>query len=81
MSRTMTNSTATPRISLPPNIDREIFLRDYWQKRPLLMRAALPADCFDVGADELAGLACEEEVESRLITQREDGSWTLSTLR
>lgn len=65
------------RLSLPPTVDRETFLRDYWQKRPLLMRAALPVESFGLAADELAGLACEPELESRLIIEHADGSWTL----
>jgi len=60
-----------PRLRLPAGIDRSIFLRDYWQQRPLLMRAALPADAFALAPDELAGLACEAEFESRLIVERE----------
>lgn len=50
------------------------FLRDYWQKRPLLMRAALPPDSFRLAPDELAGLACEAEFESRLIIERESSA-------
>jgi 50S ribosomal protein L16 3-hydroxylase len=68
------NATA---LTLPPGIDRETFLRDYWQKRPLLMRAALPDACFPLGADELAGLACESEFESRLILQHDASTWEL----
>jgi 50S ribosomal protein L16 3-hydroxylase len=45
------------------------FLRDYWQKRPLLIRAALPNFDCPISPEELAGLACEEEVEARLILQ------------
>ena len=45
------------------------FLRDYWQKRPLLIRAALQGFDCPISPEELAGLACEEEVESRLICQ------------
>lgn len=47
----------------------ETFLADYWQKKPLLIRQALPGIKAPIAADELAGLACEEEVESRLIIQ------------
>lgn len=48
------------------------FLRDYWQKRPLLVRAALPDFPCPISPEELAGLACEDEVESRLIVQQPD---------
>lgn len=47
----------------------ETFLRDYWQKRPLLIRGALPDFQTPITPDELAGLSCEEEVESRLILE------------
>ncbi|MCD8513075.1 MAG: cupin domain-containing protein [Nitrincola sp.] len=45
----------------------ETFLRDYWQKKPLVIRNAIADFKSPVEADELAGLACEAEVESRLI--------------
>ena len=48
----------------------ETFLRDYWQKRPLLIRGALPNFQSPITPDELAGLSCEEDVESRLILER-----------
>jgi 50S ribosomal protein L16 3-hydroxylase len=46
------------------------FLVRYWQKRPLLVRNALPGFQFPLDPDELAGLACEAEVESRLVLER-----------
>lgn len=64
-------------LNLPPTVDQHSFLRDYWQKRPLLMRAALPVERFGLAPDELAGLACEPEFESRLIIAQADGTWTL----
>lgn len=47
------------------------FFRDYWQQRPLLLRQALPDLVAPLEADELAGLSCEEEISSRIIT----GTW------
>lgn len=47
----------------------EHFLRDYWQKQPLLIRNMWTAWRNPLEPDELAGLACEEGVEARLITQ------------
>jgi 50S ribosomal protein L16 3-hydroxylase len=47
----------------------EEFLRDYWQKRPVLIRQAFPGFTSPVSAEELAGFALEEEVESRLIVE------------
>jgi 50S ribosomal protein L16 3-hydroxylase len=56
----------------------ERFLRDYWQKQPLLIRNAFPGFIPAIDADELAGLACEDEVESRLIINDPDtGYWAL----
>lgn len=51
------------------NFDIDHFLRDYWQKKPLLIRNAFRDWQNPLEPDELAGLACEEEVESRLICQ------------
>ncbi len=45
------------------------FLSEYWQKKPLLIRNALPKVTSPVSADVLAGLACEENVESRIVMQ------------
>ena len=48
--------------------DLDLFLRDHWQKRPLLIRNPWNRWRNPLEPDELAGLACEEGVESRLIT-------------
>ncbi|MGK2910864.1 MAG: JmjC domain-containing protein [Sphingobium sp.] len=56
-----------------PDFDTDHFLRDYWQKRPLLIRNPWKAWRNPLAPDELAGLACEDEIESRLITQGRNG--------
>jgi len=48
-------------------ISAKEFLTDYWQQKPLLVRAAIPGFNPPIDGDELAGLALEDEVESRLI--------------
>jgi len=53
------------------------FLRDYWQKRPLLIRQAIPDFQSPISPDELAGLSLEEEVESRLIIEHGESPWEL----
>ncbi|AZF16670.1 cupin domain-containing protein [Pseudomonas sp. R3-18-08] len=53
------------------------FLRDYWQKKPLLIRQAIPDFESPIDADELAGLALEEEVESRLVIKHGERPWEL----
>ena len=54
------------------------FLSQYWQKKPLLIKQAFPDISNPVSADELAGLACDEEVESRIVLEK-DGThpWEL----
>lgn len=60
------------------DISLETFLNEYWQKKPLLIKNAFPNFVPPVSADELAGLALEEEIESRLIIQSEKGhDWQL----
>lgn len=46
------------------------FCRDYWQKKPLLVRDAFPGFTGLLSPDELAGLACEESAQSRLVRRR-----------
>lgn len=53
------------------------FLRDYWQQKPLLVRQAIPGFESPISADELAGLALEEEVESRLVLEHGAHPWEL----
>lgn len=61
------------------DLSLETFLAEYWQKKPLLVRNALPNVKPPIAADELAGLACEEEVESRLIIHdAENDQWDLT---
>lgn len=50
------------------------FLADYWQKKPLLIRQAIPDFKGLLTPNELAGLACEEDVQARIITQKK-GAW------
>ncbi|WP_342246911.1 ribosomal protein uL16 3-hydroxylase [Pseudomonas sp. OTU5201] len=53
------------------------FLRDYWQKKPLLIRQAIPGFESPISPDELAGLSLEEEVESRLVLEHGERPWEL----
>jgi 50S ribosomal protein L16 3-hydroxylase len=55
-------------------IDVRAFLRQYWQKRPLLLRAALSSRP-RFSAKELIALASAEEVESRLVIGNRRSSW------
>src|SRR5690606_41988702 len=50
----------------PLGMPVERFLRDYWQKRPLLIRNAFPGFVSPITPEDLAGLACEEAALSRI---------------
>lgn len=56
------------------DIPLSIFLQEYWQQKPLLIRSAFPNYSSPIEANEMAGLACESEVESRIILER-DGEY------
>jgi 50S ribosomal protein L16 3-hydroxylase len=57
-------------------LDKETFLANYWQRKPLLIRQGIAGYSPPLGADELAGLALEEAVESRIIDYA-DERWQL----
>ena len=63
------DGAAQPPLGMPP----EVFLRDYWQKRPLLIRNAFPGFVSPIAPEDLAGLACEEAALSRLIAHDRAG--------
>lgn len=44
------------------------FLGEYWQRKPLLLRQAFPNFKPELDANDIAGLACDELAEARLIT-------------
>lgn len=54
------------------NLDIAQFLSEYWQKKPLLIKNAFPQFEDPISADELAGLACEEEISSRIVVTKDD---------
>ena len=53
------------------DISRETFMEEYWQKKPVLIRQAFPDFKSPITPDELAGLACEEEVNSRIVMEKD----------
>ena len=55
------------------------FLEEYWQKKPCLIRQAITGFKPLLDGDDLAGLACEEMAESRLVRGCfEDVDWTVA---
>ena len=61
----------------PLAFDPQRFLDETWQRRPLLIREAWTDWSNPLEPDELAGLACEAEVESRLVRHTAPGQWEL----
>ncbi len=52
------------------------FLAEYWQKKPLLIKNAIPDFTGLLSPEDLAGLACEDDVQSRIVLQKGE-KWTL----
>jgi 50S ribosomal protein L16 3-hydroxylase len=52
------------------------FMREVWQRRPLLIRNAIDGFAPPVDRERLFALACDPDAEARLIEQR-DGRWHL----
>lgn len=60
------------------SVSIEEFLSKYWQKKPLLIRQAFPGFESPLEPDELAGLALQDNVLSRLILEKGgDYPWQL----
>ncbi|MCX8641970.1 MULTISPECIES: cupin domain-containing protein [unclassified Gilliamella] len=55
-------------------IDWDHFLANYWQKKPVILRKAFAEFVDPITPDELAGLAMEEELDSRIVTNK-NGKW------
>lgn len=59
------------------NLDWPEFLEKYWQKKPVVIKKAFSNFVDPISPDELAGLAMEPEVDSRLVSQK-NGEWQAS---
>ena len=56
------------------NLTQSEVLEQYWQKKPYLIRQAFPDYKSPISPEELAGLACEEGIDSRLIQRDESNN-------
>ena len=72
----MSNPLNTP-LEILGGISAEVFLRDYWQKKPLLIRQAIPNFESPLEGNDLAGLSLEEIVESRIVLEHGETPWQL----
>jgi 50S ribosomal protein L16 3-hydroxylase len=72
--------TAMKQIPLPflGGLTAAQFFDEYWQKKPLLIRQAFPGFTGLLTPNELAGLACEEDAQSRLVMHKR-GKWLLES--
>jgi 50S ribosomal protein L16 3-hydroxylase len=59
------------------NFDPNVFLRDYWQKKPLLIKQGFEHFIDPLDEHELAGLALEDEIDSRLISHDQQ-NWLIN---
>jgi 50S ribosomal protein L16 3-hydroxylase len=57
------------KLALLGGITPAVFLHDYWQKKPLLVRQAIPGFQPLLSSDALFALAAREDVEARLISR------------
>ena len=58
------------------NLTANEFLAQYWQKKPLLIKNAMPSFNGLLSPDELAGLACGDDVQARIV-QNKGSKWTV----
>lgn len=61
----------------PEGLDVQCFLFEYWQKKPVFLPRALAAFSSPLDPDELAGLACDPDIESRIVMENSDPPWSL----
>ncbi|MCW2484791.1 cupin domain-containing protein [Candidatus Symbiopectobacterium sp. NZEC127] len=59
------------------NLDWPSFMANYWQKRPVVIKQGFTDFIDPISPDELAGLAMENEVDSRLVSH-DEGQWHVS---
>ena len=57
---------------VPGNLSPDEFLENYWQQHPCLIQQAIPQYRCPLTPDELAGLACEPDISSRIVIENPD---------
>jgi len=57
--------------------DQTHFLNEYWQKKPCIIRGFVESFSDPIDEHELAGLAQEDEIDSRIVSYS-NGKWTAS---
>jgi 50S ribosomal protein L16 3-hydroxylase len=67
-------------LQLLGGLSPDTFMRRYWEKKPLLIRSAIPGFAPLLDRAELVDLAAQDDVESRLVVQAQadkQGRWRL----
>lgn len=72
MSRT---HHSAPTVSPLGELSINEFLRDYWQKKPLLVKQAFPDFPVTLSPDELAGFSLDSDCQARIVEQHSDSDW------
>ncbi|HNU66864.1 MAG TPA: cupin domain-containing protein, partial [Methylotenera sp.] len=67
-------NTKNKALPLLGGITPKAFLAEYWHKKPLLIKNAIADFTGLLSPEELAGLACEDEVQSRIVEEI-NGVW------
>ena len=67
-------NTKNKPLPLLSGITPKAFLAEYWHKKPLLIKNAIADFTGLLSPEELAGLACEDEVQSRIVEEI-NGVW------
>ncbi len=65
-------------INWPQGIDQHLFLQQYWQQKPLLIKNAFPEFSNPLDENELAGLALDDDANSRFIECVDEHEWRMS---
>jgi len=71
--RALSQNTHAMNLPILGGLDARAFLRRYWQKRPLFVRAALPGFRGVAGLRVLRALAARDDVESRMAVKARTG--------
>lgn len=69
---------SNPHYCLPEPITAEIFLRDYWQKKPLIIRRGLPEIIGQFEPEDILELAQNEDVTARLVKAYSEDDWRVT---
>ena len=65
-------------INWPDGIDTDVFLKEYWQQKPLLIKQAFPGFESPIDENELAGLTLDPDANSRYMECVNGHEWRMT---